>query len=220
MTRTLRILAAVLVVIVGIVFFAQHTDTLGGLRALAGVGVTLSLGFFVGGTDGDFWSNDDLIKRLIGLGVADTRGLFQGNVQTKEGVFTENGAAGVYTVTVPIPAKATIVDIIVSGVALWTAGTSATLKVGDANTSDGYFTAVDLKATDLLAGEQISLALAGGKAGSYIAASQANKRYSDTARVVAGVVTTVGTPASTGVTRMTVVYSLPSDTDSVAATKV
>lgn len=127
----------------------------------------------------------------------------------EEILFAENGAAGVYTGSVNIPAGATIHDIIVNGVALWGAGSSATLKVGDATDDDGFYTAVNLKATDLLAGESLSFALAGGKAGAYIANSQVSPRYSATARVISGVVTTVGTTASTGVTRMQVVYALP-----------
>lgn len=131
--------------------------------------------------------------------------------------FTETSAAGVYTGSVTVPAGATIHDIIVNAVTLWAAGTSATLKVGDATDDDGYFTGVNLKATDLLAGESISFDQAGGKAGAYIANSQVSPRYSATARVISGIVTQVGTGA-TGVTRMTVLYSLPSMI--VAATKV
>jgi len=84
---------------------------------------------------------------------------------------------------------------------------------------DGYFTGIDLKATDLLAGENISFALAGGLAGAYIAASQANKRYSSSAHTISGIVTQVGT-GTLGVTRMTVIYSLPVTLSVVAATKV
>lgn len=127
----------------------------------------------------------------------------------EEVVFEEAGVAGVYTGTVSVPAGATIHDIIVNGVALWTAGTAATLIVGDGTDPDGFYTAVNLKATDLLAGESISFALAGGKAGAYIANSQVSPRYSAAARSIIGEVTTTGTTASAGRTRMTVLYSLP-----------
>jgi hypothetical protein len=60
---------------------------------------------------------------------------------------------------VSVPAGATILDIIVNGVALWNNAGACTLKVGDVADDDGYFTAVDLKATDLLAGESLSFAL-------------------------------------------------------------
>lgn len=132
-----------------------------------------------------------------------------------EVTFAENGA-GTYTGSVTVPAGATILDIEVSGVVLWAAATSATMKVGDVATDDGYFTGVNLKATDLLAGESISFALAGGKAGSYIANSQVSPRYSATARVISGIVTSVGA-GTTGRTRMTVLWTLPTAT---AATQV
>lgn len=142
-----------------------------------------------------------------------------GALRVAERVFTETTAAGTYTATVAIPAGATIHDIIVNGVALWAAGTSATMTVGDAGNASGYFASVNLKATDLLAGESISFDQAGGKAGAYIANSQVSPRYAVAARVISGVVVTVGTGA-TGITRMCVVYSLPDASDISNATKV
>lgn len=138
-------------------------------------------------------------------------------VVTANCTFTEAGA-GTYTASVPLPAGATLLDVIVNGVALWDAGTSAVMIVGDAADPDGYFTAVNLKATDLLAGESISFALAGGKAGAYIANSQVSPRYAAAARSIVGVVTSVGA-GTAGRTRMTVVYSAPASADIVAATK-
>lgn len=135
-------------------------------------------------------------------------------VEAHEVTFTEDGA-GTYTGSVSVPAGATIIDIIVNGVALWTAATSATLKVGDATDDDGYYTGVNLKATDLLAGESLSFALAGGKAGAYIANSQVSPRYSASARVISGIVTSVGA-GTAGRTRMIVIFALPTAT---AATK-
>lgn len=135
-------------------------------------------------------------------------------VEAHEVTFTEDGA-GTYTGSVSVPAGATILDIIVNGVALWAAATSATLKVGDATDDDGYYTGVNLKATDLLAGESLSFALAGGKSGAYIANSQVSPRYSASARVISGIVTSVGA-GTTGRTRMTVIFSLPTAS---AATK-
>lgn len=130
--------------------------------------------------------------------------------------FTETTGAGTYTGSVTVPAGATLLDIIIDGIALWTATTSATLKVGDTD-DDGYFIDVDLKATDLLAGESLSFALAGGQVGAYIANSQVSPRYSATARTIAGIVTTVGAAGNAGRTRMTVVYSYPQTV--TAATK-
>lgn len=137
----------------------------------------------------------------------------------EERTFTETTGAGTYTGSVTVPAGATILDIIVNGVALWDTATSATMKVGDATDDDGYYTAINLKATDLLAGESISFALAGGKAGAYIANSQVSPRYSASERVISGVVTTVGASGSAGRTRMTVVWALPGGGSALAATK-
>jgi hypothetical protein len=136
-------------------------------------------------------------------------------VEAHEVTFTEDGA-GTYTGSVTVPAGATLLDIIVNGVALWTAATSATLKVGDATDDDGYYTGVNLKATDLLAGESLSFALAGGKAGAYIANSQVSPRYAATARVISGIVTSVGA-GTAGRTRMCVIFTLPTASAAVKA---
>lgn len=141
-------------------------------------------------------------------------------VRAAERFFVETAGAGVYTGSVSIPAGATIHDIVVNGIALWDNAGAVTMKVGDVADDDGYFTAVNLKATDLLAGESISFDQAGGKAGAYIANSQVSPRYSASARVISGIITSASTGGSAGRTRMTVVYSLPTDTDSTIATKV
>jgi hypothetical protein len=112
-----------------------------------------------------------------------------------------------------------VLDIIIDGIALWTAATSATMKVGDVADDDGFFTAVNLKATDLLAGESLSLESAGGKAGAYVANSQVSPRYSASARTISGVVTTVGGSGTAGRTRMTVIYTAPRAADVLPATK-
>lgn len=149
-------------------------------------------------------------------GVATTAARADGSALVAGLTFTETTGAGTYTGTVALPAGSTIHDIIVNGVALWTATTSASLIVGDGTDPDGFFAATDLKATDLLAGESLSFALAGGKAGAYIANSQVSPRYSATARNVIAVVTTVGAAGSAGRTNVQVVYSVAPGT---AATK-
>lgn len=131
-----------------------------------------------------------------------------GNTFTKEVTFTETAGAGTYTGSVSVPAGATILDIIVNGVALWDNAGAVTMIVGDVADDNGYFTGIDLKATDLLAGESISFALAGGKAGAYIANSQVSPRYSASARVISGIITAASTGGGAGRTRMTVVYAL------------
>ena len=141
-------------------------------------------------------------------------------IQTLESTFTETPGAGTYTASRTLPAGATLLDIIINGVALWDTTTSATMKVGDAGDDDGYFTGINLKTTDLLAGESLSFALAGGKAGAYIANSQVSPRYSSSSRVISGIITTVGAAGSAGRTRMTIIYSAPYAAAITAATKV
>lgn len=141
-----------------------------------------------------------------------------------EGIIQESGVAGVYTLTFRQPAESILLDAGVHAIALWTAGTSATLKAGDATDDDGLFTAVNLKATDLLAGESISLSggtgLAGGKVGADVANSQWSRRYTASARDISFVVTTVGTAASAGRTRCWLTYAYPYTGNMDVATKV
>lgn len=140
-------------------------------------------------------------------------------LQASEVTFTETAGAGTYTGSVSIPAGAALHDVIVNGVALWDNAGAVTMTVGDVTDPDGYFTAVNLKATDLLAGESISFDQAGGKAGAYIANSQVSPRYSSSARVISGIVTTASTGGTAGRTRMSVVWSAPPAARISAATK-
>lgn len=140
-------------------------------------------------------------------------------VVAKRGNFAETAGAGTYTWTCTLPANAVLLDIIVHGTSLWTATTSATLIVGDDGDADGFFTGVNLKATDLLAGESLSFAQAGGKEGAYIANSQVSKRRDPSDRTITAAVTTVGATGNGGATSVTVVYSLPVSADITSATK-
>ena len=133
--------------------------------------------------------------------------------------FAETTGAGTYTGTVALPANAVLLDIIVHATSLWTATTSATLIVGDGGDDDGFFAATDLKATDLLAGESLSFAQAGGKEGAYIANSQVSKRRDPSDRTITAKVVTVGAAGNGGATSVTVVYSLPVSADITSATK-
>ena len=141
-------------------------------------------------------------------------------VKAQEITFVEEGA-GVYTGSVTLPAGSTLVNVIVHAVALWDAVTSAALIVGDAADPNGFFDAVDLKATDLLAGEAIDFAHTGGVQGADVdapaAAVAVRRRYLVGARVVTGEVTSVGA-GTAGRTRITVLYSKPAT--SVLATFV
>lgn len=144
----------------------------------------------------------------------------QNPVYAKEVTFTETSGAGTYTGAVVVPAGATLVDIIVTGVALWDNSGTAVMKVGiDGDDDDTFYTAVNLKATDLLANESLSFANAGGKAGSSIHDSQVDDRYHASERTISGIITTSSTGGSAGRTRMTVLWSKPAAGDITAATK-
>lgn len=97
--------------------------------------------------------------------------------------FTEDGSGTSYTGTVEIPAGAVVHDVCFTTTVLWD-GTSASLTVGDDDAASGWFTATDLKATDLVVGEVLCAAddgTWGGNNGAYLTA--AGRR----GRVTAGV---------------------------------
>lgn len=79
-------------------------------------------------------------KTLSGVGAA-TAGI----MQVQAGLLTELNGDGAYSLSFVLPAGAILHDILITGQALWTAGTSATLIVGDAVDDDGYATAGDAK---------------------------------------------------------------------------
>ena len=94
-----------------------------------------------------------------------------GMMITKSGVITELTGTATYTITIPVPAGAWIHSIKVTNQALWTAGTSASLTVGDTENPDGYFEATDVKAGALVLGEVLDTASAnnwGGEEGAYL----------------------------------------------------
>ena len=122
--------------------------------------------------------------------------------------FVEDGA-GTYTGTITIPAYAVILDIIVHAEALWTAATSASLEIGDADDPDGFFTTVDLKATDLLAQESVSLVETdGGVGGAYVTATHITDRLQAAARTLTATVVSVGA-GTAGRTDVVVIFAVP-----------
>lgn len=151
------------------------------------------------------------------LGLLD--GLTGVPVQSALRSFTETTGAGTYTASVSVPAGALIHDIKVWSTALWTATTSATMKVGDATDDDGWFVGVNLKATDLLVGEEINFVQTGGKEGAYLSTSTGlrSAAYSASARTISGSVVTVGAAGSAGRTFMLVSWSLPTATAAAKA---
>lgn len=145
-----------------------------------------------------------------------------GVIKSAECSFTETTGAGVYTASVTVPANSIITDIKVRSTALWTATTSALMKVGDVADDDGWFIGIDLKATDLLVGEEINFENPGGKQGAYLDATTGKRSaaYSASARVISGIVTTVGAAGNAGRTRMSVQFTTVGSGVVTAATKV
>ena len=154
-----------------------------------------------------------LVIQPTGELVVQAGGTVEGVLQeATEVTFTETAGAGAWTGSVTVPAGATLVDIIVNAVALWDSETSATMKVGDVADDDGYFTGINLKSTDLLAGESISFGFNGGKGGDYLATSgHVKNRYSATERTITGTITKVGSTGTAGRTRMIVLYTKPAE---------
>lgn len=132
-------------------------------------------------------------------------------LQVQEARFVETGA-GTYTADFVLPAGSTFYDVIVTAEALWTAGTSASLEFGNADDPNGYLAAVNLKATDLLAGESISIGggtdLAGGEGGAdAIAGTNTHvvDRYNAAETTLTATVVSIGA-GTAGRTRVAVLY--------------
>lgn len=143
----------------------------------------------------------------------------EGVIHSKSVLFTETVAGATFTGTVVIPAGSVLLDITVVPIALWD-GTSSTLKVGDATDDDGYFTGVNVIATDLILGERLVAAVGsdywGGKQGAFLTTAgrfglQSGNGvggYFASAGSVIGVITkTAATGTGVGRTMMTVTYA-------------
>lgn len=118
----------------------------------------------------------------------------------------ENGA-GTYTGSVTLPPNSLLYDVVVYNEVLWAAGTSASLEVGDGDDPDGYYTAVDLKATDLLAQESISFAAQGGVGGAYLTVGT-NTHFSDVVYPSGGEITWTVVSQGAGTAGRTHIYVL------------
>lgn len=150
-----------------------------------------------------------------------------GTVITKIVTFTENATNTTHTGTVTIPAGSWLHGIEVTSSVLWGA-TAAVMKVGDTADDDGYFTGIDLKATDLLVGEILMTNPStswGGKEGVYLVAATGRRgpvtsnfsKYYAAGSNITGIVT-VTTPAVTvGRTYMAVKYSFGQNIAAVAS---
>lgn len=132
--------------------------------------------------------------------------------------FTETAGAGVYTGSVVVPAGATILDIKVRSTVVWNNSGTAAMIVGDVTDPNGWFDAINLKATDLLVGEEINFIQTGGKEGAYLSTTTGARSaaYSASARTISGEITTSSTGGGNGRTLMEVLYAVPT---AVAATK-
>lgn len=149
-----------------------------------------------------------------------------GQVITKSCLLTEASAATSYTATFAIPAGAVLHNIRVIAQALWN-GTSATLKVGDTADDDGYFIGVNVKATDLLVNEVLSVEdgdLWGGKNGAYLVAATGQRgptatnfgQYYAAGSNITAIVTPGAADGTLGRTLVEVEYSIPTSVTQVA----
>lgn len=86
-------------------------------------------------------------------------------VRAQAALFTESGE-GTYEWSCEIPAAAIILNAGLICSAAWDAATSASMEVGIVgDDEDTFFTAVDLKATDLTAGQSVDFIREGGVGG-------------------------------------------------------
>ena len=140
-----------------------------------------------------------------------------GRILFEEVTYTEAGAAGTYTCSVTVPGNSWLLDIKIYNLTYWGAGTSADMIVGDAADPNGWFDAISVKATDIVDyttdthAEVIDFNNAGGKPGVYLVAATGERElmFATTERVITGKITTVGTTATAGRTRMLVIYTDP-----------
>lgn len=150
---------------------------------------------------------------ITGLGTATT-----GVIRSAGGVITELAGDGAYSISVTLPAGATLVDFIITGQALWTAGTSATLIVGDTADPDGFFTAIDAKTTpavgtslrpDTVPGGTGDGAYLGDTNGEFVGPASANfGRVYVAGSVITATITKAGT-GTAGRTHFSVLYTIP-----------
>ena len=144
---------------------------------------------------------------------------------------TQGAAAGTYTGTVEIPAGGVLLNIQVVSTVVWNHGTSTVLDVGDDDDPDGWFSQVNLlTGTELEVGEVLDISNAenwGAAQGAYLVAATGRKGrvtagvdsgvYQGAATEVIGVITGVGTAATTGTTYMIVTWMEPTQTAAVYA---
>lgn len=135
-------------------------------------------------------------------------------IQSQGVSFTEDGSGTSYTGTIAIPANTLVLDIQFRSTVLWD-GTNASLVIGDDDDANGYLTATDLKATDMLVGEVFQM---GGQTeswlgnnGVYLVAATGLKSatYYAAANNIIAVVTPGAADGSAGRSFMHVFYASP-----------
>ncbi len=142
-----------------------------------------------------------------------------GLVIAKTVLFTENAVSLTHTGTIVVPAGATLLDIYVVPQVLWTSSGTVSFSCGDAAAATGWFTATNLKATDLVLGERLQASNAnnwGGVNGAYLTTAgrfgqqSANMigGYCPNAYSVIGVIAVSVASTAIGRTRLTVLYSI------------
>lgn len=133
----------------------------------------------------------------------------QAQSTTVEAAFVEAGAH-TYTATIPIPAGATVLDVIFRNTVVWAAATSASMTCGDTATATGYFTATNVKTTPAAdtngggAGLSSRLSL-GASAGAYKGGGGV---FYPTADNIVCTIVSVGA-GTAGRSRLLVEYALP-----------
>jgi hypothetical protein len=132
--------------------------------------------------------------------------------------FTETAVTGTYTATIVLPAGSVVFDVLWQNHVLWTNGTSAAMQVRDTETADGYWNSTNVKTTPAVdvdgAGGWSTRGQDGaGDAGAY----SGLVKFTAAGTTITGVVTTGAGNQATGVSRLTVIYAVPTG---VAATKV
>lgn len=142
-----------------------------------------------------------------------------GGIITKVVAFVENATNTIHTGTVPLPAGAILHSIDVLSSVLWGAA-AAVMKVGDTAVDNGYFTGINLKATDLLVGEILNTDPStswGGKEGAYLVAATGQRgpvatnfgKFYAAGSNITGIITVTTPAVTTGRTFMIVKYSVP-----------
>lgn len=139
-----------------------------------------------------------------------------GTICFEEATFTETAGSGVYTASVSLPGNSWLLDLKFIGTGDWDNAGTAVLKGGDADDLAGWFTGINVKATDLVTGtnaETLDFNNAGGKPGAYIVAATGERArmYYATAHAAIGTITTSSTGGSTGRTRMLAIFTSPTN---------